>query len=59
MKEHLMNNTPRILESRLAVVIQDEGIVQPVSKEMDRLSRRLHQCPDAERNYRSAFSFSE
>jgi hypothetical protein len=52
-----MNNTPRILESRLAVVIQDEGIVQPVSKETDRLSRRLHQCPDAERNYRSAFSF--
>lgn len=23
---------------------QDEGIVQPVSKEMDKLSRRLHQC---------------
>jgi LAGLIDADG-like domain len=24
--------------------MQDEGIVQPVSKEMDALSRRLHQC---------------
>jgi hypothetical protein len=23
--------------------LQDEGIVQPVSKEMDQLSRRLHQ----------------
>lgn len=25
--------------------IRDEGIVQPASKEVDQLSRRLHQCP--------------
>lgn len=25
--------------------VQDEGIVQPISKEMEQLSRRLHQCP--------------
>ena len=52
-----MNNTPRILQSRLAAVVADEGIVRPVSKEMDKLSRRLHQRPDAERISRSAFSF--
>jgi hypothetical protein len=42
----------------MAVARQDEGIVRPVSKETDMLSRRLHQCPDAERSFRSAFSFS-
>jgi hypothetical protein len=35
------NNTPR--SDRSVVRASDEGIVQPVSKEMEPLSRRLHQ----------------
>ena len=34
------NNTPRILSAHWAVA--DEGIVQPVPKGMEHLSRRLH-----------------
>jgi len=35
------DNTPRI--RHIAEAVKDEGIVQPVSKEMEQLSPRLHQ----------------
>ncbi len=41
MHGHHLDNTLRI--QALRKQSRDEGIVQPVSKEMEQLSRRLHQ----------------